>query len=225
MGLPAFDMSAFEAAQAALKPVRRAETSIILGPGVRNHVEEDGYRERIRKEIDQVVDGVREWRSGAFAATAQMRATMQAGLHQMPLSYLAKLTHDLAFHLQELCEISKGDWNDDERLVLQLKQATDEASTYSVGAGKYLRREVKRLEEATKLRRDTYDRLTLLLDGMLKKLDGAVSKDSLPKSTFVDDAARSAYVEGLRPLDLDSVAERTRRRLKQFPKTAAHLAR
>ncbi len=87
MGLPAFDMSAFEAATTAVSQMPRATTSIFIGPGVARHAHEDRVREYIHNSVSAYILGIEKWNINAFSTMLNMREHLMTGMSRMPLSF------------------------------------------------------------------------------------------------------------------------------------------
>lgn len=227
MGLPAFDIPAFEAARAAANPAPRVSTSIVFGSGTGPNPEGAKHQRDIIKNIEQFEVSVFEWRIRALEGAAQMRRAIEQGLIDLPLPFLRHLSGDMARHVEQLTEHARLEADSDDRFLDTIRGAETEAARYSPAGARFLRRMRKRLEDAIDRRAKTYERLISGSTAIKQAINQFVSNNSvLPAASMTEDA-KAAHLEAAltRPADIEGAAERTARRMARYPKVAAYLAR
>ena len=226
MGLPAFDIPAFEAARAAANPAPRVSTSIMLGSGAISNSEGAKHQRDITKNIEQFEVSVYEWRVGALRGAAQMRRAIEQGLIDLPLPFLRHLSEDMARHTGMLAEHAQMEAQSDERFLETIRDAETKAALYSQVGARFLKRMRKRLVEAVDRRAQTYDRLISGSKAIQEAIDQFVSSNSVLPAASMTEEAKAAHLEAAlaRPADIEGAAERTARRMARFPKVAAYLA-
>ncbi|MGX7708495.1 hypothetical protein [Methylobacterium sp. Gmos1] len=227
MGLPAFDISAFEYAQSAVTSKPRAATTMFLAQEFKSSASIEELREQVRASTDAPIEDYISWRADVLRGISEMHALLQDACRSQPLELLRSLSGHLADQLKEV-EAGRTAFAelDDESIRRALPMA-EQASQISIDTGRFVRREIRRVERMAKARADTYEKLLARIREAKARLDGFVESQALAPVSLPEEHGKADYLQNAlhRPADVEGVRERTARRLKQFPKTAAYLAR
>lgn len=227
MGLPAFDLSDFDAATAAVTRAPRVSTSIFFGPGVLQHAREDANRQKLKRTVNQYISDIHDWKIGSIAALAKLRETFSRGLSVMPISHYIDIINKITSYEEDVIAYAQKITKQDSEAV---SHAYDELSKF-IDAPKYalnvVYNEYKRIEKAHADRRATLERLALNAKVMRQTLEEYVVRQSLPVPDFSGPDEAAAYAEHVkaRPVDIEGVTARTQRMLARFPKASEYLGR
>lgn len=227
MGLPAFDMSAFEAAQRAVTSEPRATTTVFLAPRLNSSTSSDEVREQVRALTDAIIEGYTSWRTGALQGMAEMPTLIESACRSQSLDRLRLLSAQLADLLEKVEDDRKAHADMDDENIRAALPVAERASRLSAETGRFMRREIRRVEQMAKARAATYEKILARTKEAKELLDGFIASQSLQAASLPEEHEKAGYMENAlhRPADIEGVRERTARRLKQFPKTAAYLAR
>ena len=227
MGLPAFDMSAFEAAQRAVTSKPRATTTVFLAPRLNSNTSSDEAKEQARASTDALIEVYTSWRAGALQGMAEMPALIESACRSQSLDRLRSLSAQLADLLEKVEDDRKAHADMDDENIRAALPLAERISQISIEKGRFIRREIRRIEQMAKARAATYEKILIRTREAKERLDGFIVSQALEAASSSEEHEKARYMENAlqRPADIEGVRERTARRLKQFPKTAAYLAR
>lgn len=227
MGLPAFDMSAFEAAQRAVTSEPRATTTVFLAPRLNSSTSSDEAKEQVRASTDSLIEAFTSWRAGALQSMAELPQLIESACRSQSLDRLRLLSDRLTDLLKNAEDDRKAHADMDDENIRAALSLTGRTSQISADTGRFVRREIRRVEQMAKARAAAYEKILARTKEAKERLDGFIASQSLQAAFLPEQQEKAGYMESAlhRPADIEGVRERTARRLKQFPKTAAYLAR
>lgn len=227
MGLPAFDMSAFEAAQNAVTSKPRAATTVFLAPRLNFGTSTDEAREQVRASTDAIIESYISWRAHVLHGMSEMPRQIEGACRSQSLAVLRNISAHLAIQLEEVEEGRKIYADMDGESIRNALSTAEKVSQISPDAGRFVRKEIRRVEQMAKARADTYEKILGRIGEVKKRLDDFISSQVLESASVPEEGSRAEYMQNAlrREADIEGVRERTARRLKKFPKTAAYLAR
>ncbi len=227
MGMPAFDMSAFEAAQRAVRSKPGATTTVFLAPRLNSNTSIDEAKEHVRTLTNALIGVYASWRAGALQGIAELPTLIESACRSQSLDQIRFISANLAELLDKVGDDRKAHADMDDETIRNVLPFLEQSSQISAETGRFMRKEIKRVEQMAKARAATYDKILIRIRVAKERLDGFIASQALEAASSREENEKAGYMENAlrRPADIEGVRERTARRLKQFPKTAAYLAR
>ncbi|RVU21919.1 hypothetical protein [Methylobacterium oryzihabitans] len=224
--MPAFDMSAFEAVQSAVTSKPRAATTVFPAPSLTSNASIDEAREQLRASTDTIIERYTSWRAGVLRGLAEMPILIESACRSESLDLLRSLSNHLADQLEGVEGDRKTYADMDGESIRGVLMIAARSRQISADTERFMRREIRRIEQMAKGRAATYEKILTRIRDARERLDSFISSQVLDSAPLREDE-KSEYMQNAlrRPADVEGVRERTARRLKQFPKTAAYLAR
>ncbi|MGU3417005.1 hypothetical protein [Methylobacterium sp. D54C] len=227
MGHPAFNMTAFEAAQEALAARPLAATAIFSAEPFNSRADVIELRESVRKSTDEIIARYLDWRSGALSGVGNLRALLGQAASHLPASMLSEL---LARNIEQISGL-QHDYNiskvADAASIKEAYIIIDQHQMLPLDIQRFFRKEVRRIEKMAAERARAYERIIFALNEIAEKLELHIRNNSLISAKELSEKDLADHLSGAlnRQPDLQGVADRTARRLKAFPKVAAYLGR
>lgn len=227
MGLPAFDMPAFEAAQSAVTSKPQATTTVFFAPRLKFNNSLDEAREQVRASTDAMIENYTSWRANVLQGVTETEVLIESACRSQSLDLLRSLSGHLANQMKEVEDDRKAFAELDDENIRRALPMAEQASQVSADIGRFVRREIRRAEQMAKARAATYEKLLARIREAKERLDGFIASQAVAAVSLPEEHEKADYMQNAlqRPADVKGVRERTARRLKQFPKTAAYLAR